>query len=151
MSISLTDNEQLITSEAFTTNQALFWIKTKMSLTSKRVVGSIPNTILGLIPLGRNELTFPLKNISGVFINTKLHLLRLLVGLFFITFIFKGLSFGNFVGTIFGLILLLNSFTTKINITNNANQSSLVELSFVDKGKAKDFVEKINNTIAGLT
>ncbi|QPC47632.1 hypothetical protein [Mangrovibacillus cuniculi] len=151
MSLVLGKDEIINKSQNFTTNLALFWLKTDLSLTNKRVIGYQPNTLLGVIPLGRNEVSFPLKNIASVSVSTKLHFVRLLVGLFFV---FSALgSIGNsFLGALLflaiGLIPLLNSFTSKMTITNNAGQPVSMEISILEKDKVQNFVNDVNISIS---
>ncbi|KYC84227.1 hypothetical protein MXL46_15365 [Heyndrickxia sporothermodurans] len=58
MNITLGKDERVTSSEQFTTNLVLSWLKADFSLTNKRVVGFQPNTLFGLFPLGRNEVSF---------------------------------------------------------------------------------------------
>lgn len=153
MSIVLSKDEQIVDTQEFTTNLILSWIKTKFSLTSKRIVGSEPNTLFGAIPLGSKEITYPLKSIAGVGVSTKFHFKRLLLGLFlvFTGFGFLGDSF--LVGLILlllGALPLLNSYTSTLSITNNAGQSHNIEMSILEKDKVQDFVQKTNNSIAEI-
>lgn len=57
------------------------YLKCELMCSSTRFVYKVPNTILGLIPLGSDENTIPLKSISSVNISNKLFIGRLIWGL----------------------------------------------------------------------
>lgn len=153
MAVVLTNNETLIKSENFTTNLLLYWLKSNFAITSKRIVGDEPNTILGLIPFGKNEVTFPLKSIAGIIVSTKFNLKRFIFGLIF-TLWGLGMISDSFIAGIIllllGLLPLLNSLTTSIQITNNAGQSPTIQLSILEKDKAQKFAATINDTLANM-
>ena len=153
MSIVLGKDEVIVDKKQFTTNLILAWLKTDFTLTSKRIAGHQPNTLFGLIPLGKQEVTFPLKNVASVGVSTKFHLKRLLVGgiVALIGLSMMGNSFvGGLIVTALGAIPLLNSFTASFTYTNNAGHTSHVEMSILEKEKTQQFVNQINTTIADI-
>ncbi|MFG6146828.1 hypothetical protein [Halobacillus sp. B23F22_1] len=81
MNLPLGKDEEITSSERFTTNLVLSWLKTDFSLTNKRLIGFQPNTLLGVFPLGKSEVTYPLKNVASVGVSTKLHVRRFIIGL----------------------------------------------------------------------
>lgn len=142
--------ENVVNSSEFTTNLMLFWLKAKFTLTTKRINGFTPNTILGLIPLGKNEITFPTNKIAGVSVSTKFHLSRLLIGGFVFLFGLGLLSKSFFLAILvilFGLGSLLNCYTSRLMITNNAGQSPNIEISILEKSKLQNFANEINDSI----
>ncbi|SFS41304.1 hypothetical protein [Paenibacillus sp. 453mf] len=153
MSIVLGKEESLVDKKQFTTNLILAWLKTDFTLTSKRIAGHQPNTLFGLIPIGKKEVTFPLKNVSSVGVSTKFHLRRFIFG-GVITLIglsiLGGSFFGGLIVTLLGLIPLLNSYTASISYTNNAGHTSSIEMSILEKEKAEQFVQQINLSIADI-
>lgn len=149
----LSQEEGLVREDIFTSNLLLAWLKTDFTLTNKRVVGSYPNTLMGLIPLGQNQLTYPLKNIAGVASSTKFHFWRLVIGLFFGIFGLQMLSSSPAGGLILLLIaasFILNSYTATFIVTNNAGQAPVIELSILEKDKVAAFVADINHKISEL-
>jgi len=153
MNITLSKDEKLIREDLFTTNLVLFWLKTNFSLTTKRIMGYAPNTILGIIPLGKAEITYPLKNIAGVSSSTKFHFKRFIFGVILILIgiaMVQDPSILSVVILLFGAILLLNSYTSTFTITNNAGEAPVIELSILEKNKVKNFVAQINHQIADL-
>lgn len=153
LNVVLGKDEEIKKTENFTTNLVLNWLKTDFSLTTKRIIGYQPNTLLGVFPLGKKEITYPLKNIAGVGVSTKFHFKRFIIGLIlvFIGFSMMGDSFlGGLILLIIGALPLFNSFTSTLSITNNAGQSHLIEMSILEKDKVQDFVNKVNISIAEI-
>lgn len=153
MSLVMGKDEVVNKSQRFTTNLVLSWLKTDLSLTNKRVVGYQPNTLFGVIPLGRNEVSYPLKNVSSVGVSTRLHLKRLILGLILV-FIGLGMFGDSFLGglilLVIGALPLLNSFTSKMTITNNAGQPVVMEISILEKDKVQKFVNDVNVGISDI-
>lgn len=153
MNTTLNKDEKLIREDIFTTNLLLAWMKSVFSLTSKRIIGHTPNTLLGIIPLGRNEITYPLKNVAGVGCSTKFHLKRFIIGAILTPVgiaMIQNPSVISICILLLGALLLLNSYTSTFIITNNAGNAPIIELSILEKSKVQNFVAEINNKIADL-
>lgn len=153
MSLVLGKDEEMIEKKQFTTNLILAWLKTDFTLTTKRIAGHEPNTLFGLVPLGRREVTFPLKNVASVGVSTKFHFKRFVIGAIvaLIGLSMMGSSFiGGLILLLLGLIPLLNSYSSSLSYTNNAGHTSYVEMSILEKEKAQQFVNQINTSIADL-
>ncbi|NQV18897.1 MAG: hypothetical protein HQ534_10175 [Armatimonadetes bacterium] len=148
-------DERIISENKFTSNLILFWLKARYTLTNKRVTGHTPNTLLGIIPLGKSQVAQPLKTIASVASSTKFRFLTFLFGLILIV---VGLCmwgntdtfFAGFILAILGLVNLLNCITATFVITNNAGQSTGYKLSILEKSKVQSFVNEINTVIADL-
>jgi uncharacterized membrane protein YidH (DUF202 family) len=150
MGFVLGKDEVQVDEKQFTANLLLAWLKTDFTITSKRIVGEQPNTLLGLIPFGKKEVTYPLKNIASVSVSTKFHAKRFVLGLFLG---FLGIATLDGVGFIFLLLAvlpLLNCFTSSLDIRNNSGQATNLELSILEKDKVKDFVKQVNTCIADV-
>jgi len=116
----------------------LFWLRTKLSVTPKGISGSVPNTILGLIPLGSRDLMYPMKQISGVQVNTKFSVGSLLLGgIFFV------LGFGLFFTFIPAAILLGNAYTAQLIILNTGNGKEVVKATWLDKAILESYANKV--------
>lgn len=153
MSFVLGKDEETIETKEFTTNLVLAWLKTNFTITSKRLVGYNPNTLFGLIPLGKVEITYPLKNIASVGVSTKFHFKRFFIGLLlFLTGISTlGSSIlGGLILLSLGALLLLNSYTSTLNISNSAGQSHMIEISILEKTKVEDFANTVNKSVADV-
>jgi hypothetical protein len=147
MNIALGKDEEKSVSEKFTTNLVLSWLKTDFSLTNKRLVGFQPNTLLGVFPLGKSEVTYPLKNIASVGVSTEFHLKRFILGIILVL-VGLGMFGDSFLGGLIllaiGALPLLNSFTSTMVITNNGGQTVGIEISILEKDKVQQFVNKVN-------
>lgn len=153
MEVVLATEEQIVNKQSFTTSFILFWQKTDFTLTNKRIIGENPNTLLGLIPLGKNQITMPLKNISGVSGSNKFHLARFLLGVVVTYLGIKNLGSSFLPGivfSLFGIATLLNSYVSTFIISNNSGQTTVVELSFLEKAKVSELVTATNHKIAEL-
>lgn len=154
MEIILSADEQNVNQQSFITSFILFWHKTNFTLTTKRIVGENPNTLLGIIPLGSNQITFPLKSVGGVSGSTKFHLSRFLVGLVvaYLGFSLFGNTFlGGLLLLLIGVGMLLNSYVATFVIASNTGQSTTVELSILEKAKVAELVSATNLKIAELS
>lgn len=150
MSTILGKDEQKIKEATFTANLILFWLKANYVLTNKRVTGQSPNTLFGLIPLGKGQIAQPLKTIASVTSSTKFSFMRLLIGLILV---FAGVYFITSFGIILlllGAINILNCYTATFVITNNAGQPEGYEISILEKSKVEEFVNEVNTVIADL-
>ncbi len=153
MSTILGKDEQKIKEATFTANLILFWLKANYVLTNKRVTGHTPNTFLGLIPLGKAQISQPLKTIASVTSSTKFSFFRLIIGVVFLVIGFSvmGSSLpGGIILLILGAINILNCFTATFVITNNAGQSTGYEISILEKSKVIAFTNEVNTVIADL-
>lgn len=153
MSTILGKDEQKIKEATFTANLILFWLKANYVLTNKRVTGHTPNTLFGLIPLGKAQIAQPLKTIASVATSTKFSFFRLIIGVVFLVIGFSVMG-SSFIGGIILLILaainILNCFTATFVITNNAGQSTGYEISILEKSKVVAFTNEVNTIIADL-
>lgn len=153
MSIALGKDETVTKSETFTQNLVLSWLKTDFSLTNKRIIGKNPNTLFGMIPLGNQEITFPLKNVASVGVSTKLHLRRLIFGLIILFMglgMFNSSLLGGLIVTLIGAIPLLNCYTSKFVISNTAGQPVGVQISILEKDKIEKFANEVNISISDI-
>lgn len=151
MSIVLAKDENIIREDVFTTNLALFWLKADFNLTNKRVTGQKPNTLFGLIPLGKSEIVQPLKSITSVSSSTKFHIGRLFIGLLLLL---VGVAIGSWVSLlifcVLGLILLLNCYTAEFLILSNTAIPQGYEISILEKSKVESLVSQINTVVSEL-
>lgn len=153
MSTILGKDEHIIKEATFTANLILFWLKANYVLTNKRVTGHTPNTLFGLIPLGKAQIAQPLKTIASVESSTNFSILRLIIGLVLLGggFSFIGSSvIGGVILMVFGAINTLNCYTSTFIITNNAGQSTGYEISILEKSKVEEFTNEVNTVIADL-
>lgn len=150
MSTILGKDEEKIREATFTANLILFWLKANYVLTNKRITGHTPNTLFGLIPLGKAQVAQPLKTVASVVSSTKFHIWRLLLGLILVIAGFSTIDSYGIIILIIGLVNLLNCYTATFVVTNNAGQSVGYEISILEKSKVVEFVNEINTVIAEI-
>jgi len=149
----LAKDEQIVREDTFTANLILFWLKAKYNLTNKRVTGHSPNTFLGLIPLGKSEISQPLKTIASVSSSTEFWFKTFLIGVVFLIAGLYMLGSSLLIGVILvliGVINILNCYTSSFVITNNAGEAQWYYLSILEKSKVHAFVNEVNTVIADL-
>lgn len=64
----------------FSVSLLFFWVKGLVSIDSRFVTTSMPNTILGFIPAGKDNQSIPLKNISAARISSSYEIKPILIG-----------------------------------------------------------------------
>ena len=138
--------ESVILKHDFMYSIVYFFIKSEFILTNKRIICNVPNLFL-FIPSGKNNVTYPLNNIAGVRLDTKVSVKSLLIGII-ITLIGLSSLRSLFLLFLIGALIILSSFETIMVIQNNSGSSMAYPVSPFEKGKAQDFINQVNTTIA---
>lgn len=142
--------EENIIEESFSPSVILFWLKTRMGVSSARIATTSSNTLLGLIPLGYADAMYPLTNVAGVGVNTKLSVTRLIFGLVLLGMGGAAMDASaalGFVMLILAISMLANAMSATLQITNNAGGVSTVGVSILEKAKLEQFREQINQRL----
>lgn len=139
-------DETLISENILSYSLVLFFIKCTFDITNKRLIGQVPN-LLWIFPIGKNNVTYPLKNISGVKIDNKISFKRLIIGIILILLSLSALS-SLFIFLLIGILLVISSFEIFLVIQNNSGSSISYAVSPLEKNKAQQFVNKLNQVIA---
>lgn len=87
----------------FAISLLFFWVKGAVEVDNRFVKTRISNTILGVIPAGKDQQSIPLKNISGSMLSTKFFIKPFAIGFILILVGFGSMG-ENFIA---GFILLL--------------------------------------------
>ena len=147
---SFAPGEKDIVGEHFSPNVLLFWRKTSVAASNMRVQYRSPNTILGLIPLGAETQTIPLRNIASVDTSTKFNMGSFIFGVIFIIAGFA--TFGN--SAVGGIILLLigfanivNMMSAKLDFVNQAGGKNSVMVSILEKDKLARLSQSIQERV----
>lgn len=90
----------------FSTSILMFWIKGKIEIDSRFVNVEIPNTVLGIFPLGKKRDSVPVHTISNLQIDNSFKMKPILIGLFLLFISFGMLGDSFFGGLILGAISL---------------------------------------------
>ena len=72
--------EKNIIGDRFSPSIILFWLKTSIAASTTRIQYESPNTLFGLIPLGSNTKTIPLRNVASVETDSKMNVGSLVWG-----------------------------------------------------------------------
>lgn len=148
--IMLAPDEQGLYARDMRPNLALFWLRTRMQVTNRRVAFRYPNTILGLIPLGYEERSYPIGAVAGVNTAFKVNVVNLFSWMFTAFFsyflLFNG-SWTRIIPLTMAIIGILTAFQSSIRIQNNGGATIEADVSFVDKQALEDFASKANEII----
>jgi hypothetical protein len=150
--IMLAPGEQGLYSRSFRPNLILFWLRTTLLVTNKRIAVKGPNTILGVIPLGYEERSMPIGSVAGVTANVRVRLGRLvLFGLLalacFVWTFSDGFSFLGFLFTLIFAALAANAILNSLTITNNGGGTSDATVSILDSAALSEFKDRANEYI----
>jgi hypothetical protein len=152
--VVLAPGETVAAAGEFKVSNILFFLRWRMAVTNRRLIGRTPNTILGIVPLGSNQVSYPLANIAGVATRRGYSVISFLIGLILLVGGFGSTSGPNsspglgIVLIILGLLALAATIRASIQVTNNGGQKIAHGIAFSDRSAAQSFVNKVNTTIA---
>ncbi|QNE89045.1 hypothetical protein H0194_08140 [Corynebacterium incognita] len=154
--INLAPGEKGMYSISFRPNLVLFWLRSTFLITNRRIAVKVPNTILGIIPLGYEERAMPMGSISGVNASVKVKVGRLILfGLLTLACLAQTFSNGFSLGwALFMLLfaaLTANSILANLQVTNNGGGVSEATVSILDKSALEQFKNKANEYIYSST
>ena len=139
---SFAAGETVIARESFSPSPVLFWLKTQLSVTEKRITGRQPNTFAGVVPLGSSEVLFPLKQVSAISVDTKVKPVRMLLG---VVLVITGLSmlgssfFGALLVLLIGAVLFASGLSCAMTVTSNAGVKNEVVVTLFEKNRLQAF------------
>lgn len=142
--------EKDVVGEHFSPNVLLFWLKTAVAASNTRVQYRSPNTILGLIPLGAETQTIPLRNIASVNTSTKFNMGSFLFGIIFIIAglaTFGSSAVGGLILLILGIANIVNMMSAKLDFVNQAGGKNSVMVSILEKDKLAHLSQSIQERI----
>jgi hypothetical protein len=132
------------------TNLWLGWQRTNLILTTKRLAGSVPNTVLIVFPFGRRDVTAPLDRISNIAFDTRFDVVRLSVALaaLYIAFASDVTIIGKAVLIVTALISLTFAYTATIDIADSSGKTHRIPVSVLDRAEIERFVSVVNRQLA---
>ncbi len=148
MEIVLAEGESIVREEAFNPSLVLFWLKSRLVLTNRRLLGTAPNTVLGLIPLGTTNITQPLKGVSQVAVSSKFRIFRFIIGLLVLIAGFGAGDVGGVVIGLVGLLILVLAFNAQLEIRDNSGSSQGLDVAWNEKAKAESFAAIVSAQLA---
>jgi hypothetical protein len=125
-------------------------VKSRFTLTNRRLVARTRRTFLGLFAVGTAETTYPLGNVASVAVETQFRLGLLLLALLLVIVGVVGLAHAwGLIPLLLGLWCGLLSFPAALAVTNNAGQKIAHPVWINGRAAAQAFVNQINAVIAG--
>lgn len=147
--VVLAPGEAVVAHERFALSLLLFFLHLDLVTTDRRVAGTSPNTILGVIPLGSNAVSYPMSNIASVGTSTRVQPVLLIIGIIVTLVSLGSFASGGWFGFLIGLVLIAAAIQSVLVITNNAGAAIAHRVSPLDIGRAQEFVRSINTALAG--
>src|SRR6266480_1966324 len=149
--VELATTERVVKRDQFIFSLPYFFLKTTVELTDRRLVFERPNTMLGVIPIGKQKDTVPLRNVASVGTSTRIGFVQLILGI--LLALVGGSQLGKpTVGSIIvlalGVLLILNAFQAKFRVTTNGGDKHFARIAATEKSKAQAFADQVNTTIA---
>lgn len=144
--VDLAKDEEIIEEYDLSYSALFSFVKSNIGITNKRLVVTTPNT-LGIIPIGKNNSTYPLNNISRVEMEHKISIKTLFIGLLIVVITLSDLK-ELFLLLLVGVGIMMGAIETSISIQNNAGRGIKCSISPLEKGKAKDLINELNKAIA---
>jgi hypothetical protein len=142
--------ETNVKEESFSPNVLLFWLRTEIAVTTRRLVHRRPNTLLNVIPLGFQDAAFPLNNIASVGVEVKFSLAGFLVGLISVLVGIALLGSSALLGLVvllLGLSQLATCFSAALAVTNTAGGVNYLRVSVAQKAKLEQFRDAVNERV----
>lgn len=129
------------------------WIKSQLMCSTTRFVFKRPNTLLGMIPIGNDERSIPMKNIASVSTNTAFRIGKFILGI--ILFIIAMALFGQGMPLVLlALILLvlsistiLSAFSAELVVRDPSGSATEIPVSPIDKAKLVKFKSELEQRV----
>ena len=135
----------------FTTSLLTFYLKGSIEGNEHFINFKVPNTILGMIPLGARTDNLAANQIASTTTNFKLQIKQLLIGLFIVMlgmdFIGENVIFSLIV-IAFGAGTFIDAFECDLVVLTTSGQSLLIDFLIFEKEKAVQASRAINALIA---
>lgn len=113
----------------YMTSLFTFYLKGEIKSEQNFISFKVPNTILGLIPLGAQTEKFTISQIASTATNTRLSLKYLLLGILLVLWGFSGLTESFLLGLILlllGINNIVNAFIINLVVTTTAGQQKII-------------------------
>ena len=147
----LGSDEQIVTEGSYSFSPLLFFLRTSIALTDRRVVANSPNVILGVIPAGSNSVTYPLNQVASSQVGNSYSVGAVIVGLILALIGLVGMFSGSgvlFVALVIGVLFLLAGIRAGIKITNTGGAETSLNIVPWERASAQNFVNNLNTVLA---
>ncbi|AOM81709.1 hypothetical protein [Salisediminibacterium beveridgei] len=133
----------------FSLSLLFFWVKGFVSVDSRLIKVSGMNTLLGFIPVGKDNQSIPLKNVSSTTLSTSYRLKRMIIGLIIILFsVVMMTDTAGFIAGLFylsvGVIVILSGILSVL-VIERAGSDYFIPVPFYDRSKlveAQNYIEE---------
>jgi hypothetical protein len=139
--------ERRLQSTSFRFSIAHFFLSSRHSLTSKRLVGTRPRTFLGLLTMGSETFSYALLNLASAGTTTRVQVLPLRIGLVMLAVVAGNVA-SYWPALLVGAFYCLAAFQAVLRVVNNDGGTAELQLSILDQRKAWAFADRINAAIA---
>lgn len=128
----------------------IFWLKTSIAASSTRVQYRAPNTLFGLIPLGADTKTIPLRNVASVDTSTKFNLGSLVWGVVFLLIGLGCLDSSVAVALVLILVAaanLANTMSASLVFHDPSGGANTITVSILEKDKLMSLAQEIQSRV----
>jgi len=143
--------ETSVKEDKFSPNPLLFWLKTELAVTTRRLVQRQPNTLLRIIPLGFKDAATPLNNIASVGVEVKFSLRGLLAGVIFTILGLALLGSSPVIGVLLLILLgipqLVTCFPATLMVQNTGGVVNWIPVWIFEKPKLEAFRDAVNERL----
>jgi len=127
------------------------WLKTELTVTSRRLLARKSNALLGVIPLGHDDAAMPLGSISEVGVNSKFHPGRAIMAIVWLVLMISMFNAHQPVLGILALLLLivavLTTMDAELRVVNNAGSVTSLTVSALEKAKLQSFKQEVEQRL----
>lgn len=142
--------EKNIIGDRFSPSVIIFWLKTSIAASSTRVQYRAPNTLFGLIPLGADTKTIPLRNVASVDTSTKFNLGSLVWGVVFLLIGLGCLDSSVAVALVLILVAaanLANTMSASLVFHDPSGGANTITVSILEKDKLMSLAQAIQSRV----
>lgn len=142
--------EKNIIGDRFSLSVIIFWLKTSIAASSTRVQYRAPNTLFGLIPLGADTKTIPLRNVASVDTSTKFNLGSLVWGVVFLLIGLGCLDSSVAVALVLILVAaanLANTMSASLVFHDPSGGANTITVSILEKDKLMSLAQEIQSRV----
>ncbi|SHE24312.1 hypothetical protein [Actinomyces glycerinitolerans] len=147
---ALAPGETGVYGESFLVSILAPYLKGQLMCSTTRFVYKVPNTLLGIIPIGNTENTIPLSAIAAVSTSSRFKVGRALLALVLAILGFAMIGdspLGGLLCLLLAVMFALTSISLALVATNHAGGSFGPEVSVLDKAKLEAFRAELQNRV----
>lgn len=136
----------------FHPNLLLFWLTQTLGVSPKQIHGEAYSTFW-VIPTGKRKVMFPLRQVAGVEVGTRLRIGRALLGALLLIAGVLVFNLSALIGVLLvavGLSSLLTCVVTGLDVTNSGGLTQTVYVSILEKAKMSELADAARRYVVDL-